>query len=95
MFKDLVRFALILAGLGAASLAMNEARAAEYTLMPTPQTVHIGNFNAATKPALTINSGDTVIIETAAADGARPRSSSRASSRRAPCRNTCATSIAR
>jgi len=41
-------------------------QAAEYTLMPSPQTVNIGNFNAATGPALTIESGDTVIIETAA-----------------------------
>jgi acetamidase/formamidase len=43
------------------------APAAEYTLMPSPQTVNIGNFNAATKPVLTIESGDTVVIETAAA----------------------------
>ena len=43
------------------------AAAAEHTLMPSPQTVAIGNFNAATKPALTIDSGDTVVIETAAA----------------------------
>jgi len=42
-------------------------RAAEYSLMPSPQTVNIGNFNAATRPALTIESGDTVVIETAAA----------------------------
>ncbi len=40
------------------------ARAAEYTLMPGPQTVHIGNFDAATKPVLTIESGDIVTIET-------------------------------
>jgi len=39
--------------------------AAEYTLMPSPQTVHIGHFSAALKPALTINSGDIVTIETA------------------------------
>jgi acetamidase/formamidase len=32
--------------------------------MPSPQTVHIGYFSAALKPALTINSGDTVTIET-------------------------------
>jgi acetamidase/formamidase len=41
------------------------ASAAEYTLMPSPQTVHIGNFNAALKPVLTINSGDTVTLEAA------------------------------
>lgn len=43
------------------------AFAAEYTLMPSPSTVHIGHFNPALRPALTINSGDTVILETAAA----------------------------
>jgi acetamidase/formamidase len=35
-------------------------------LMPSPATVHIGNFNAALQPVLTINSGDIVTIETAA-----------------------------
>lgn len=33
--------------------------------MPSPQTVHIGHFSAALKPALTVNSGDIVTIETA------------------------------
>jgi acetamidase/formamidase len=42
-------------------------RAAEFTLMPSPQTVHIGHFAANVKPVLTINSGDIVTIETAAA----------------------------
>jgi acetamidase/formamidase len=42
----------------------HSARAAEYTLMPSPQTVHIGYFNAALKPVLTVNSGDIVTIET-------------------------------
>ena len=28
---------------------------AEYMLMPSPATVHIGNFNAALKPVLTID----------------------------------------
>jgi acetamidase/formamidase len=45
--------------------AFNDANAAEHTLMPSPQTVHIGHFSAALKPALTINSGDIVTIETA------------------------------
>jgi acetamidase/formamidase len=40
-------------------------QAAEYTLLPNPQTVHIGNFDAATKPVLTINSGDIVNLEAA------------------------------
>jgi acetamidase/formamidase len=41
------------------------ASAAEFKLTPSPQTVHVGHFNAALKPVLTINSGDTVTIETA------------------------------
>jgi hypothetical protein len=45
------------------------ASAAEYTLMPNPQTVHVGYFSAALKPVLTINSGDTV---TGATPSARP-----------------------
>ena len=45
--------------------ALPGANAAEYTLMPSPQTVHIGHFSAALKPVLTINSGDIVTIETA------------------------------
>jgi acetamidase/formamidase len=44
---------------------MSGASAAEYTLMPSPQTVHIGHFSAALKPVLTVNSGDIVTIETA------------------------------
>src|SRR3954471_7001733 len=43
------------------------AQSAEYTLMPSPQTVHVGHFAANVKPVLTINSGDIVTIETAAA----------------------------
>ena len=41
--------------------------AAEHTLMPTPQTVHIGYFLATLKPVLSIESGDIVTIETVAA----------------------------
>src|SRR6516162_7744779 len=33
--------------------------------MPTPRTVNIGNFDAANKPALTVNSGDIVVLEAA------------------------------
>jgi acetamidase/formamidase len=51
----------------ASGLGVCAVQAAEYTLMPSPQTVNIGNFNAASRPALTIESGDTVVIETAAA----------------------------
>src|SRR5438034_8121379 len=39
------------------------AEGAEFTLMPSPQTVHIGHFAANLKPVLSINSGDTVTIE--------------------------------
>src|SRR5262245_47194703 len=39
------------------------ARAAEHTLLPTPQTVHIGYFLASVKPVLTIDSGDIVTLE--------------------------------
>jgi acetamidase/formamidase len=57
-------------------------RAAEHTLMPSPQTVHIGYFLASVKPVLTIDSGDIVTLESAAAivpsvvdeSGAVPRS---------------------
>jgi acetamidase/formamidase len=48
------------------ALTVSFASAAEYTLMPSPQTVHVGYFSAALKPVLTINSGDTVTIETVA-----------------------------
>ena len=36
--------------------------AAEHTLMPSPQTVHIGHFDATIKPVLTVESGDTVVL---------------------------------
>jgi hypothetical protein len=48
------------------ALAVPFASAAEYTLMPSPQTVHVGYFSAALKPVLTINSGDIVTIESVA-----------------------------
>jgi acetamidase/formamidase len=51
---------------GALLLATNVG-AAEHTLMPTPQTVHIGYFLASLKPVLTIDSGDIVTLEGVAA----------------------------
>jgi acetamidase/formamidase len=59
--------ALLLASIGALSSGqgLQSALAAEHTLMPSPQTVHIGNFNAALKPVLTIDSGDIVTLESA------------------------------
>jgi acetamidase/formamidase len=47
------------------ALHATAACGAEFTLMPSPQTVNMGNFNAANKPALTINSGDIVTLEAA------------------------------
>ena len=47
----------------AAVLPLGALHAAEYTLLPSPQTVHVGYFSAALKPALTVNSGDIVTIE--------------------------------
>ena len=41
-------------------------RAAEHTLMPTPQTVHIGHFLATLKPVLSVESGDIVTLESTA-----------------------------
>jgi acetamidase/formamidase len=59
--------AVLLASVGALWIGqgIGSALAAEHTLMPSPQTVHIGNFNAALKPVLAIDSGDIVTIETA------------------------------
>ncbi|HWK43606.1 MAG TPA: acetamidase/formamidase family protein [Stellaceae bacterium] len=36
---------------------------AKYHLAPTPRTVRIGMFSAAFPPVLTVNSGDTVVLE--------------------------------
>ena len=60
-----VRNTLLVTAIAAVALSpQHAALAAEYTLMPSPQTVHIGYFSAALKPVLTINSGDNVTIET-------------------------------
>jgi acetamidase/formamidase len=63
--RRLAHQSAFLLGALALSLIPACASAAEFTLTPSPQTVHIGHFNAALKPVLTINSGDTVTIETA------------------------------
>jgi acetamidase/formamidase len=47
-------------------LALSGASGAEHTLMPSPQTVHVGYFSAALKPVLTVDSGDIVNIESVA-----------------------------
>jgi len=46
---------------------ISPTRAAEHTLMPSPQTVHIGYFLAGIKPVLSIESGDIVTLESVAA----------------------------
>lgn len=58
------RFSLALPFLALTPLAA--AHAAEHTLMPSPQTVHIGHFLASIKPVLTIDSGDIVTLESTA-----------------------------
>jgi acetamidase/formamidase len=52
--------------LACAWLLATPASAAEHTLMPSPQTVHIGYFLSTVKPVLTIDSGDIVTLESAA-----------------------------
>src|ERR1051326_6338103 len=59
------RYMMRLCGRGVIDFASTQTNAAEFTLMPTPRTVNIGNFDAANKPALTINSGDIVTLEAA------------------------------
>src|SRR5690349_4661433 len=64
--ETLRAFRTILMAAGAFALAAvmspGAARAAEHTLMPSPQTVHIGYFLATVKPVLTIDSGDIVTL---------------------------------
>jgi hypothetical protein len=50
-----------------AAANISPTRAAEHTLMPSPQTVHIGYFLASIKPVLSIESGDIVTLESVAA----------------------------
>ena len=51
---------LLLAAVAWATPALAET----YELMPTPQTVAWGHYDASDKPVLTIKSGDTVVIHT-------------------------------
>ena len=46
------------------ALAPAPAIAARYELVPTPQTVAWGHYDASSKPVLTIRSGDTVVVHT-------------------------------
>src|SRR5438094_870601 len=56
------------AALGVAALA---ARAAEHQLKATPETVAVGYYWSEAKPALKIQSGDTVEIETVSGSASR------------------------
>jgi len=47
-----------------ALLAAGGARAASFELLATPTTVAWGNYDAAHPPALTVRSGDTVVVHT-------------------------------
>ena len=58
---------VIACALFAASASVTPLRAAEHSLMPSPQTVHIGYFLATIKPVLSIDSGDIVNLTSAAA----------------------------
>src|SRR5712664_2952766 len=55
------RLAVLVAAVAIAGLPA--ARGAEYTLMPSTQTVHVGHFSATLKPVLIVASGDIVTIE--------------------------------
>jgi hypothetical protein len=86
--------ALSICSLLSSALVLPNALAAEYTLMPSPQTVHVGHFSAALKPVLTINSGDIVIIETVSGPDPEEVDAS-GSFRRVPCPNMSAVSAAK
>ena len=58
-----MKFALA-AVTAAALLVSSPARAAVYELKVTPQTVVWGRYDALAKPALTVRSGDTVVVHT-------------------------------
>jgi acetamidase/formamidase len=62
----LAGIAVLVAGASIAISGAPAALAAEHTLMPSPQTVHVGYFSAALKPVLTVDSGDIVTIESVA-----------------------------
>ena len=47
-----------------AAHAQNQGQGQTYALKVTPSTVAWGNYDAAAKPALTVKSGDTVVVDT-------------------------------
>jgi acetamidase/formamidase len=58
----------LLAVLGAPSCTL-----AQQTLLATPETIVWGNYNGMAKPALTVHSGDTVVIQTLSTCGPASR----------------------
>jgi acetamidase/formamidase len=60
MAASRIRLAVLVTG---AIMASPSVHAAEHTLVPSPQTVHVGYFSAAQKPVLTVEPGDIVTIE--------------------------------
>jgi acetamidase/formamidase len=61
-----IRLTAVAMALSAAALAAGAACAQgqTHTLKVTPSTVAWGNYDAAAKPALTVKSGDTVVVDT-------------------------------
>ena len=59
--------------LALALLSIPAAAQQTYTLNATPETVVWGNYNAAAKPALTVKSGDTVVMQTLSTCGPAQR----------------------
>ena len=66
MFIECHQLRLAVAAAGLLAGSASSSPAAEHTLLPTPQTVHIGHFLATLKPVLSIDSGDTVTLESVA-----------------------------
>ena len=63
----------LLAAASLLALAGASARAAEYTLKATPATVAWGYYSGASKPALTVHTGDTVTMQTLSTCGSAER----------------------
>jgi len=55
------------------SLLLSSSAFAQKTLLATPETIAWGNYNGAAKPALTVQSGDTVTIQTLSTCGSPQR----------------------
>jgi acetamidase/formamidase len=55
------------------TLLLASSAFAQKSLLATPETVVWGNYNGAAKPALTVNSGDTVTIQTLSTCGSPER----------------------